>query len=82
MSITLISIRVCHGRVSLLRRLENVPLTCPQDWSLPDQLLFSTVNALLNIASVQGLYRDKIVRAIIAFVQRVVQDLNTGEGVL
>lgn len=74
-----ISIHVSRGEVSL-RLLSATRTKSLTDWSLPDQLLFSIVGALLKIASAQSAYRNKIVQAILAFVRRVVQDLNTGEG--
>ena len=51
----------------------------PPDWALPDQLVYSTVMALLKLASRDGAPREHIIRSIISFICDVVS-LIKGTG--
>ena len=50
------------------------------EWALPDQLVFSTLSALLRIASSKPDYRDQAFGAIVRFTQKIVDLLKTGDG--
>lgn len=47
-----------------------------QDWSLPDQLAYSTVSALLKLAAVHSEYRDGVMTAITTFTSVLVDKLR------
>ena len=47
------------------------------DWALPDQLVFSTVSALLRITSVHTEYSETAVNAIFAFIAKVIENIQT-----
>jgi phosphatidylinositol 4-kinase len=48
-----------------------------EDWALPDQLVFSTVSALLSLASTHKEHRATVMDAIYSFSLKVVQQLET-----
>jgi len=50
------------------------------DWALPDQLVFSTVSALLRISTSHHQYTDAATAAIISFVSQTVVKIKTGNG--
>ena len=50
------------------------------EWALPDQLVFSTVSALLRIANSNSDYRKHAFGAIVRFTESIVNLLKTGEG--
>ncbi|KZP21149.1 hypothetical protein FIBSPDRAFT_788486 [Athelia psychrophila] len=52
-----------------------------QDWALPDQLVFSTVSALLRITSVHTEHSETAVNAILAFIVKVTENLQTANSV-
>ncbi|KAH9930753.1 atypical/PIKK/PI4K protein kinase [Fomitopsis serialis] len=52
-----------------------------EEWSLPDQLVFSTVSALLRIANSHSEYRVHALDAIVRFTDSIVNLLKTGEAV-
>jgi phosphatidylinositol 4-kinase A len=47
------------------------------EWALPDQLVFSTVSALLRISSSHGQYGESATTAILDFIAEVVRKINT-----
>lgn len=51
------------------------------DWALPDQLVFSTVSALLRITSVHTEHSETAVNAILAFIVKVTENLQTANCV-
>ncbi|KAF7980170.1 hypothetical protein HWV62_39641 [Athelia sp. TMB] len=71
----------------LVEMLSSVPLVdfdqslSWQDWALPDQLVFSTVSALLRITSVHTEYSETAVNAIFAFIGRVIDNIQTANSV-
>jgi len=46
------------------------------DWSLPDQLAYTTVSALLKLAAVHSEYRDDVMTAITTFTSVLVTKLQ------
>ncbi|KAJ6490589.1 hypothetical protein C8R47DRAFT_1122870 [Mycena vitilis] len=48
-----------------------------EEWALPDQLVFSTVSALLRLSSSHDKYSDAATNAIFSFISRIVDKLNT-----
>ncbi|KAJ7047187.1 hypothetical protein C8F04DRAFT_987659 [Mycena alexandri] len=48
-----------------------------EEWALPDQLVFSTVSALLRISSSHDKYSDAATTAIFSFISRIVNKINT-----
>ncbi|KAH9843165.1 atypical/PIKK/PI4K protein kinase [Rhodofomes roseus] len=52
-----------------------------EEWALPDQLVFSTVSALLQIANTHSEYRGHAFDAIVRFTDKIVSLLKTGEAV-
>ena len=46
------------------------------DWSLPDQLAYITVSALLKLAAVHSEYRDGVMTAVTAFTSVLVDKLQ------
>jgi phosphatidylinositol 4-kinase A len=55
----------------------NVTNMHPVDWSLPDQLVFSTVSALLRISASHSQYSEAATNAIFAFVTQVVKMIKS-----
>ncbi|KAJ7172099.1 hypothetical protein C8R46DRAFT_1258016 [Mycena filopes] len=53
-----------------------------EEWALPDQLVFSTVSALLRISSSHEKYSDAATAAIFSFISRIVKKINTGTSSL
>ncbi|EPS96826.1 hypothetical protein FOMPIDRAFT_1052946 [Fomitopsis schrenkii] len=51
-----------------------------EEWALPDQLVFSTVSALLRIANSNPDYRKHAFGAIVGFAKEIVSLLKTGEA--
>ncbi|PFH54176.1 hypothetical protein AMATHDRAFT_52986 [Amanita thiersii Skay4041] len=47
------------------------------DWSLPDQLVFSTVSALLRITSSQPGHSNQAIAAILSFISATVENIRT-----
>ncbi|PCH37888.1 atypical/PIKK/PI4K protein kinase [Wolfiporia cocos MD-104 SS10] len=50
-----------------------------EEWALPDQLVFSTVSALLRIVTSHPKYRETTMDAILTFTGKIVHLLGTGE---
>ncbi|KAJ7085721.1 hypothetical protein B0H15DRAFT_846088 [Mycena belliarum] len=50
------------------------------EWALPDQLVFSTVSALLRISSSHAKYSHAATNAIFSFISRTVEEINTGSS--
>ncbi|KAJ7112447.1 hypothetical protein C8R43DRAFT_1242817 [Mycena crocata] len=50
------------------------------EWALPDQLVFSTVSALLRISSSHDKYSEAATTAIFSFISRIVEKINTGSS--
>ncbi|KAG7448129.1 uncharacterized protein BT62DRAFT_930208 [Guyanagaster necrorhizus] len=48
-----------------------------EDWSLPDQLVFSTVSALLRVSGLHPQYSDSATGAIIAFISDIQTKIST-----
>ncbi|KZV73387.1 atypical/PIKK/PI4K protein kinase [Peniophora sp. CONT] len=48
------------------------------DWALPDQLVYSTVSALLRLAGIQPESRSQISSAVLGFVSTIVDKFKTG----
>ncbi|KAH8995365.1 hypothetical protein EDB92DRAFT_1794754, partial [Lactarius akahatsu] len=46
------------------------------DWSLPDQLAYSTVSALLKLAAVHPEYKDVVMRSISTFTSVLVKNIQ------
>jgi phosphatidylinositol 4-kinase len=51
------------------------------EWALPDQLVFSTVSALLRICGAHPDYADRVVTSIIAFVTDVIANLKESTSI-
>jgi phosphatidylinositol 4-kinase len=49
----------------------------PLDWALPDQLVFSTVSALLHLSSSHPQYAEQATSAICAFIAETVKKIET-----
>jgi hypothetical protein len=52
------------------------------EWALPDQLVFSTVTALLRVASLHPNYSARATEAIISFIKDVVEQVHVNSGTL
>lgn len=52
------------------------------DWSLPDELVFVTVCALLRLASLHPTYRENVMAAIVTFAEESVKMLGEEPGML
>jgi len=50
------------------------------EWSLPDQLVFSTVSALLRISSGHRQHTDQMVKGIKDFVEDITNSIKKGDG--
>ncbi|KAG9010494.1 phosphatidylinositol-4- kinase [Tulasnella sp. JGI-2019a] len=48
-----------------------------EEWALPDQLVFSTVSALLRLTSTHLEYRSKVMHAIVVFSLTIVKQLES-----
>ncbi|KAJ7940268.1 hypothetical protein B0H13DRAFT_2299305 [Mycena leptocephala] len=48
-----------------------------EEWALPDQLVFSTVSALLRISSSHDKYSEAATTAIFSLISRIVDKINT-----
>ncbi|KAJ7217187.1 hypothetical protein GGX14DRAFT_440647 [Mycena pura] len=48
-----------------------------EEWALPDQLVFSTVSALLRISTSHDQYSEATTTAIFSLISRIVEKLNT-----
>lgn len=51
-----------------------------KDWSLPDELVFVTVSALLRLASLHADYRERALAAIVRFADESVKMLGEENG--
>lgn len=51
----------------------------PAEWALPDQLVYSTVSALLRMASAHPRYSAAATEAVCAFISDVVNNIKTGD---
>ncbi|KAF7311374.1 hypothetical protein MKEN_01039300 [Mycena kentingensis (nom. inval.)] len=51
-----------------------------EEWSLPDQLVFSTVSALLRISTSHANYSDAATGAILSFIARIVEEIKTASA--
>ena len=54
----------------------NIRTVFLPDWSLPDQLAYSTVSALLKLAAVHSEYREGVMTAITTFTSVLVNKLQ------
>ncbi|KIM79615.1 hypothetical protein PILCRDRAFT_10123, partial [Piloderma croceum F 1598] len=52
-----------------------------QDWALPDQLVFSTVSALLRLTSTHTDYAEAAATAIFKFIAEIVEKITTASSV-
>jgi hypothetical protein len=50
------------------------------DWALPDQLVFSTVSALLRLSSSHLQYAEQATSAISTFIALMVKTIGTSSG--
>ena len=50
------------------------------DWALPDQLVFSTVSALLHLSSSHLQYSEQATSAICTFIALMVKTIGTSSG--
>ncbi|KAG2046273.1 hypothetical protein BDR06DRAFT_200999 [Suillus hirtellus] len=62
---------VCHLSSTVVSASDR-----PTEWALPDQLVFSTVSALLHICGAHPEHADRAVTSIINFVTDIVQNLK------
>jgi hypothetical protein len=62
---------VCHVLYPVLCVIDGL-----SEWALPDQLVFSTVSALLRICGAHQEYADKVVKFIITFIADIVENLK------
>ena len=77
MRLTLIMINPSLGTVSMFviaLSYSDPPLI---EWALPDQLVYSTVSAILRVCSTHPDRADQAVDAILRFVTQIVQKLPT-----
>ncbi|KAK7038059.1 hypothetical protein R3P38DRAFT_3311292 [Favolaschia claudopus] len=51
-----------------------------EEWALPDQLVYSTVSALLRITSSHQQYSEAATNAIFSFISRIVEKINTTDS--
>ncbi|KAF5373565.1 hypothetical protein D9758_000828 [Tetrapyrgos nigripes] len=51
-----------------------------EEWALPDQLVYSTVSALLQMSSVHPQYTDTATEAIVSFIADVITNVKDGEA--
>ncbi|GLB34718.1 putative PI3 PI4-kinase family protein [Lyophyllum shimeji] len=51
-----------------------------QDWALPDQLVYSTVSALLRLSSSHIQYKEKAALAICAFLSQTVEQIKSSDS--
>ena len=58
---------------------EGWSLSICEDWAMPDQLVSTTVTALLKIASGHPEHRDGAFRAIVALVTEIVKRFKTAD---
>lgn len=65
---------------SFLPLEENEALIGVLDWSLPDQLAYSTISALLHLANNHQEHRASIIEAILNFTSIVVLHLKKDNG--
>ena len=73
--LTLITTNPCPGTVGIFTIVlfySDPPLI---EWALPDQLVYSTVSAILRVCSVQPDQVDHAVDTILRFITQVVQKL-------
>jgi hypothetical protein len=70
---------VFHGKVCLTTWLASAATTLsdPLDWALPDQLVFSTVSALLRLSSSHPQYAEQATSAICDFIAKTVKKIET-----
>ncbi|KAK7034075.1 Phosphatidylinositol 4-kinase stt4 [Paramarasmius palmivorus] len=52
-----------------------------KDWALPDQLVCSTVSALLRISSTHQEYKDAATDALVSFMFDIVDKIKTGDAI-
>lgn len=70
---TLISTSPFHGKVSSSTfDFDVVNPTCFIDWALPDQLVFSTISALLRVSN-ESPYSEQATAAIYSFISEMVE---------
>jgi hypothetical protein len=62
---------VCHLSSTVVSASDR-----PTEWAFPDQLVFSTVSALLRICGAHPEHADRAVTSIINFVTDIVQNLK------
>ncbi|KZS95958.1 atypical/PIKK/PI4K protein kinase [Sistotremastrum niveocremeum HHB9708] len=70
--------------IDMLRDVPHIefdPCLSWTEWSLPDQLVYSTITALLKLSNSAEQYREAVCEAIFHFTKEVVQELNTGKSI-
>jgi hypothetical protein len=70
---------VCHGKVSWffmnkLSASENVS----SEWALSDQLVFSTVSALLRVCNSHQRFGESAIQAILRLISEIVKKMKAG----
>ncbi|KAL0581133.1 Phosphatidylinositol 4-kinase stt4 [Marasmius crinis-equi] len=68
--------------IDILRDVPNIDFDKSlswEDWALPDQLVYSTVSALLRITRAHKQYSESAMDAIVAFIYDVVEQTKTGD---
>ena len=75
MCLTLITINPCPGTVSVSTILLLYSYTLFEEWALPDQLVYSTISAILRVCSIHPDQTDLAVKTILRFITQVVQKL-------
>ena len=65
-----------QGR-SILSHAWNDYMTIALDWALPDQLVFSTVSALLRLTSTHTDYAEAAATAVFKFIAEIVEKITT-----
>ncbi|KAJ8087995.1 phosphatidylinositol-4- kinase [Marasmius tenuissimus] len=69
--------------IDILRDVPNIDFDKSlswEDWALPDQLVYSTVSALLRITRTHKEHSDSAVGAIVAFIYDVVEKTKAGDS--
>ena len=51
-------------------------MSCSPEWALPDQVVFSTVAALLRISSNHPEYSNRATSAIYFFVEQTIEEIH------
>lgn len=72
--------KVISALVDILRDVPYIdfdPSLSWEDWALPDQLVYSTISALLRLSNDKPSYVDRAVTAIFKFVSQTVENISS-----